>query len=52
MICQPRIAASAVSGLQEARDEIAANKDIPEETRKEVLRTPDAQIDRWKDKAG
>lgn len=46
-ICQKRIHASAVMGLKEARAEIAADKDIPEETRKQLLRTLDAQISRW-----
>jgi hypothetical protein len=50
IVCERRVYRSAVSGLQEARDEIAGNKDIPEDTRKEVLRTLDAQIARWKDK--
>lgn len=52
IVCERRVFRSAASGLQEARDEIAANKDIPEDTRKEVLRTLDAQIARWKDKEG
>ncbi|MCM0000398.1 MAG: M56 family metallopeptidase [Erythrobacter sp.] len=46
-ICQKRIYATAVMGLREARDEIAADKDIPEETRKQLLRTLDSQISRW-----
>jgi hypothetical protein len=46
-ICQKRIYATAVMGLKEARDEIAADKDIPEETRKQLLRTLDTQISRW-----
>lgn len=46
-ICQKRIHASAVMGLKEARAEIAADKDIPEDTRKQLLRTLDAQISRW-----
>lgn len=52
ILCERRVYASARNGLQEARDEIAANKDIPEDARKEVLRTLDAQIARWKDKEG
>lgn len=52
MICQPRIAATARLGLEQARAEIAADKDIPEDTRKTVLQTLDAQIARWKDKEG
>jgi beta-lactamase regulating signal transducer with metallopeptidase domain len=46
-ICQKRIYASAVTGLKEARAEIAADRDMPEETRKQLLRTLDAQIRRW-----
>lgn len=49
-LCERRVYASARNGLQEARDEIANDKDIPEETRKQVLQTLDAQIARWKDK--
>jgi beta-lactamase regulating signal transducer with metallopeptidase domain len=52
MICQPRIAASARLGLEQARAEIAADKSIPDDTRKQVLRTLDNQIERWKDKEG
>lgn len=52
MICQPRIAASARNGLLEARDEIAKDKDIPEDTRKKVLQTLDAQIARMDGKEG
>ena len=51
-ICQRRIMASAVTGLKEARDEIASDKDIPEDMRKQLLRTLDAQISRWNDKEG
>jgi hypothetical protein len=49
-ICQRRIMASARHGLEEARAEIARDKDIPEETRKQLLRTLDGQIARWRDK--
>lgn len=52
MICQPRIAAAARNGLLEARDEIAKDKDIPEDTRKKVLQTLDAQIARMDGKEG
>lgn len=51
-ICQPRVFASARRGLEEARAEIARNKDIPEATRADVLRTLDTQIARWKDREG
>ena len=51
-ICQKRIFASARKGLEEARAEIASDKDIPEDTRKQLLRTLDRQIDRWSEKEG
>jgi bla regulator protein blaR1 len=51
-ICQRRIMASARQGLEEARAEIARDKDIPEATRKQLLRTLDGQIARWSDKEG
>lgn len=49
-ICQRRIMASARKGLEEARAEIARDKDIPEDTRKQLLRTLDGQIARWRDR--
>ncbi len=51
-ICQKRVFVSARRGLEEARAEIANDKDIPEDTRKEILRTLDSQIARWKDREG
>lgn len=51
-ICQKRVLVSARRGLEEARAEIARDKDIPEATRKEILRTLDSQIARWKDREG
>jgi len=51
-ICQKRVFVSARKGLEEARAEIASDKDIPEATRKEILRTLDSQIARWKDREG
>lgn len=51
-ICQKRIFVSARKGLEEAREEIARDKDIPEETRKQVLETLDRQIERWSSKEG
>ncbi|HSF11432.1 MAG TPA: M56 family metallopeptidase [Erythrobacter sp.] len=52
VICKSRVFAQARSGLEEARAEIARDKDIPEETRKQVLETLDRQIARWKEKEG
>ena len=51
-ICQKRVFVSARRGLEEARAEIANDKDIPEDTRKEILKTLDRQIARWKDREG
>lgn len=51
-ICRSRIMAEARQGLVEARAEIAADKDIPEDTRKQILRTLDAQIARWSRQEG
>lgn len=52
LVCERHAYASARSGLQEARDEIAANRDIPEETRKRILKELDSAIARWKEKEG
>ena len=51
-ICHKRIFASARKGLEEARAEIASDKDIPEDTRKQLLRTLDRQINRWAETEG
>lgn len=51
-ICERRIYASARSGLQEARNEIAANRDIPEDTRRRILKELDQAIARWSEKEG
>jgi hypothetical protein len=48
-ICQTRIDDTARAGLETARAEIAKDTSIPEETRKTVLDTLDAQIARWRD---
>lgn len=52
MICQPRIPATARLGLEQARAEIASDKSIPEDFRKQMLETLDRQIARWKEKEG
>ncbi|AUX70077.1 hypothetical protein CHX26_11785 [Porphyrobacter sp. HT-58-2] len=52
MICQPRMPMAARLGLEQARAEIASDKSIPEDTRKQVLETLDRQIARWKEKGG
>ncbi|MEM7779104.1 MAG: M56 family metallopeptidase [Pseudomonadota bacterium] len=46
-ICKTRIEAQAVSGLREARDEIANDTEMDAEIRERVLRELDAQIERW-----
>lgn len=51
-ICQARVFASARKGLEEARAEIAADKDIPEATRQRILKELDRSIARWKEKEG
>jgi beta-lactamase regulating signal transducer with metallopeptidase domain len=51
-ICQSRVYASARKGLVEARAEIAADKSIPEDTRKSILQELDRTIARWSDKEG
>jgi hypothetical protein len=51
-ICQSRVYASARKGLEEARAEIAADKDIPEETRKQILKELDRTLARWSEKEG
>jgi bla regulator protein BlaR1 len=51
-ICHKRVFASARRGLEEARAEIMRDRDMPEETRKQVLQTLDRQIERWADKEG
>ncbi|WP_296716264.1 M56 family metallopeptidase [Erythrobacter sp.] len=52
MICQSRMFALARQGLEEARTEIMSDRDIPTDTRKQLLRTLDSQIARWKEKEG
>ncbi len=52
MICQPRMPVTARLGLEQARAEIARDKAIPEDTRKQLLETLDSQIARWKEREG
>jgi beta-lactamase regulating signal transducer with metallopeptidase domain len=51
-ICHKRVFVSARRGLEEARAEIARDREIPEDTRKQLLQTLDRQIERWADKEG
>jgi beta-lactamase regulating signal transducer with metallopeptidase domain len=51
-ICTSRAMASARRGLEDARAEIARDKDIPEKTRKQLLEQLDRQIARWRDREG
>jgi hypothetical protein len=44
--------ASARKGLEEARAEIARDREIPDETRKQLLLQLDRQIARWREKEG
>ena len=50
MVCQSRVVSIASEGLAEARAEIAKDKDIPEETRKRILKELDKQIARWRER--
>jgi hypothetical protein len=52
LFCQSRVFASARKGLEEARAEIAADKDIPEEARQQILQSLDRSIARWREKEG
>ena len=52
MICKSRIMAQALSGLEEARNAIANNPEMPAEIREQVLESLDEQIEQWKDSQG
>ena len=47
MICKSKIMAEALSGLNEARAEIASDTDMDAETKAQVLRSLDEQIRNW-----
>ncbi|XUU60139.1 M56 family metallopeptidase [Erythrobacter sp. HA6-11] len=47
MICKSKVMAEALKGLKQARAEIAKNSEMDAETRKEVLRSLDEQIENW-----
>ena len=49
-ICTADIMASAISGLETARNSIAIDENIPADVREEVLRELERQIKRWKEK--
>lgn len=51
MICQTRVMAHALKGLQEARAAIARNEEMTEDMRAQVLAELDSQIERWEDRA-
>jgi phosphopantetheine adenylyltransferase len=51
-ICHVRVMVSARKGLEDARDEIAREKDIPDATRKQLLQQLDRQIARWREQEG
>ena len=48
-ICTSQIMASALTGLEQARAQIARNKDLSDEIRKEVLQSLDEEIERMKE---
>ena len=49
-ICKTQIMASAVTGLREARAELARDGELPDNVRAEVLRELDAKIKEWEKK--
>ncbi|MEL6487671.1 MAG: hypothetical protein AAFQ13_11090, partial [Pseudomonadota bacterium] len=51
MICQSRIMAHALTGLEQAREAIASNSAMSEEIRTKVLAELDEQIESWKEDA-
>jgi len=51
MICQTRVMAHALKGLQEARAAIARNENMTEDMRAQVLAELDSQIERWENRA-
>lgn len=48
MICKTAIAASAINGLKQARDEIAGNEEMDDEIRAQVLKALDDEIAKFK----
>lgn len=50
LFCQSRVIATARQGLEEVRAEIAADKHIPEETRRRILNQLDRSVARWSEK--
>ncbi|MDJ0977902.1 MAG: M56 family metallopeptidase [Erythrobacter sp.] len=51
LICQSRVMARALEGLEQARAAIAENREMQAKMREEVLRELDQQIESWKKKA-
>lgn len=52
LICKTRIMAQALSGLKEAREQIANDSEMSDRMRQQVLETLDAQIERWEEREG
>jgi hypothetical protein len=50
MVCQTRVMAKAREGLQQARDQIARDRELSQSMRNRILRELDRQIESW-DKA-
>ncbi len=46
-VCEAKIFAHALTGLEQARSRIENNSNIPKSTRKRILRSLDEQIERW-----
>ena len=47
MICEKRVMAQALKGLEQARAAIARNSEMGDEMRREILKELDQQIDNW-----
>ncbi|MEP5938832.1 MAG: M56 family metallopeptidase [Erythrobacter sp.] len=50
MICQSKIMAHALTGLKQAREQIATSGEMPDRLRKEVLKELDQQIASWNER--
>lgn len=51
MLCQTRVMAKAREGLQQAREQIARDREMSQSMRNRILRELDRQIESWDDAA-
>ncbi|MEL7446173.1 MAG: hypothetical protein AAGK02_10200, partial [Pseudomonadota bacterium] len=49
-MCQARVMAHALEGLEEAREQISKNREIQGELREQLLETLDEQIRTWRNR--